>query len=93
MVKDNSGGVVTRGFGKFSRIITRGFARFFKTQSFKPKKKKEPIYKEFIFEIYSPIRKEIKIESNIKLNIIKDLIIKLLLKSSIIKNNILEKDL
>jgi len=82
---ENSGGVVSRGYGLFSRILTRGFGRFFKTQVFK-KKKKEPILREFNFNIYSPIIKKIEVEKQIKIPLIKRLILKYFLMSKVKKS-------
>ena len=81
----NSGGVISRGFGEFSRILTRGFGRFFKTQVFPIKKKKEPIIKEFTFNIYSPVIKEFYLDELIKLFIIKKLINEFKIKQKVTK--------
>jgi len=79
----NSGGVISRGFGEFSRVITRGFGKFFRTLSFPLKREKEPIIREFNFEIYSPISKEIEISKIIEISFIKRLILSYLIKSNI----------
>ena len=91
----NSGGVISRGFSEFSRIITRGFGKCFRTQVFKLKKKKEPIYREFTFEIYSPVSKELEIKKTIQIPFIKRLILNYLIKQKIklnyqINNNVSE---
>ena len=81
----NSGGVISRGYGEFSRILTRGFGRFFRTLSLIPKKKKEPIIIEFTFNIYSPVIKEFSIDKLIRLFIIKKLINEFKIKQRVIK--------
>lgn len=81
----NDNNILIRGFGgRFSRIITRGFGRCFRTFSFKPKKK-EPILREFTFEIYSPIIKKINLEKEIKVSLIKKFILNYILKTKIRK--------
>lgn len=82
-MKENSGGVLTRGYGLFSRILTRGFGEFFKTQAI-PKKKKEPIYREYNFSIYAPIIKNIDINFIIKNTIKKIFYLDYLLKSNLL---------
>jgi len=58
MTKDNSGGVVPRGFGERSRVLIRGFGEYILSQilpkKFKPNKRE----REYLFEINVPIYKE-----------------------------------
>lgn len=81
----NSGGVISRGYGLFSRVITRGFGRFFKTESFKPRREKEPIIVELFFDIYSPVIKEQDFVSELSIPIRKEKIFNYLIKFNLLK--------
>jgi len=76
-VKDNTGGVVSRGFGAFSRLLTRGFAGWFKSQSFPPPGSGDgvgkKIKKSFIYDVYSSIFKKEEKQFGLDIPIIREL--------------------
>lgn len=100
MSKPNSGGIIPRGFGEFSRVLTRGFGRFVQTFAFKQKKGKKFISKDFTIKVSLPIIKNLNLQKQIRFSVFKKLISTYFLKFSIkkssdynyqIKNSLLKK--
>jgi len=65
MTKDNSGGLIPRGFGEKSRLLIRGLGEYFLKQILPSKFKPKTIKKDYLFNIYSPIFIESKLDEKI----------------------------